>query len=126
MTSSVIPEDDEPVATGGLQNQRNYKGLNDGCRAPKLLTAQSVRNLITVSWSFRWTLMHQNFPDRTINVHELSAVGQDQFVLVLTRFVNDLFFGNTKRFILIVSGVARDPVGRLLFLLFTGGKPFHL
>jgi len=46
-----------------------------------------MRDLITVLWYFSGSLVHQDFPDVLVKVHEVSAVPKDHAVLGLTWFV---------------------------------------
>lgn len=63
-------------------------------------------------WCFVWSLVDQDLPDVSIDLHDGVAVVDDELVFVLPWFVGQDFLVDANRFILLIFEVGRDPVGR--------------
>jgi len=65
-----------------------------------------------VVWCFVWSLVDQDLPDVSIDLHDGVAVVDDELVFVLPWFVGQDFLVDANGFILLIFEVGRDPVGR--------------
>jgi len=65
-----------------------------------------------VVWCFVWSLVDQDLPDVSIDLHDGVAVVDDELVFVLPWFVGQDFLVDTNGFILLIFEVGRDPVRR--------------
>ena len=63
-------------------------------------------------WCFVWSLVDQDLPDVSIDLHDGVAVVDDELVFVLPWFVGQDFLVDANGFILLIFEVGRDPVGR--------------
>ena len=63
-------------------------------------------------WCFVWSLVDQDLPDVSIDLHDGVAVVDDELVFVLPWFVGQDFLVDANGFILLIFEVGRDPVRR--------------
>ena len=63
-------------------------------------------------WCFVWSLVDQDLPDVSIDLHDGVAVVDDELVFVLPWFVGHDFLVDANGFILLIFEVGRDPVRR--------------
>ena len=63
-------------------------------------------------WRFVWSLVDQDLPDVSIDLHDGVAVVDDELVFVLPWFVGQDFLVDANGFIFLIFEVGRDPVGR--------------
>ena len=63
-------------------------------------------------WCFVWSLVDQDLPDVSIDLHDGVAVVDDELVFVLPWFVGQDFLVDANGFILLIFEVGRYPVRR--------------